>query len=126
MRKLILALVPALLLTLTPVAGQAGTVYGASRQTVSEMPHKWFTKLGSGCLNIVFSPFEIPFNSMNEALNSDLNPVAGLFSGAIVGVGFMLVRVATGIAEVVTFPVRFSQEPFMEPETPLGLTYGRD
>ena len=141
MRSIALALILAFSLTV-PSAAYAGTIVGLEREEYSEMPLEWFSKLGRGLKNIVYSPLEIPFNAINQGnLASSAEIVKdrdftgrtrwgyfmrGAFAGTLTGIAWMAARIVTGTIEVVTFPFEFRMEPLMTPETPLELTYGRD
>ncbi len=86
--------------------------YEREQSDASKMLHK----LGRGFVNVVTCWVEIPRNIAIEWENTD--PVSGLFVGGIEGIGWGFARFASGVYEVVTFPIPVpaGYKPMMEPE----------
>lgn len=81
-------------------------------------------KLGRGILNTFTGVLEVPKRIALVWRDSD--PVTGLVVGGIEGAGWAVARTATGLFDVVTFPIPVpaNYEPLMEPEFVLPETWG--
>lgn len=62
-------------------------------------------KMGRGMVNVLTSWIEVP-KQLDRGRRED-NPLAGLSSGILKGVGLTLLRVGVGAYEIVTFPVPY-------------------
>lgn len=73
-------------------------------------------KFGRGLTNILFAVAEIPHN-MNVSTQKS-GDMAGITTGFWKGFGFMWLRIAAGIYDIVTFPIPIPAryEPVMYPE----------
>lgn len=74
-------------------------------------------KFWRGFVNAVTGWLEIPQTIYEESQAE--NPLYGLTVGTIKGAGLTLLRTASGVVEVATFPVPFPKEdyaPILEPE----------
>ncbi len=65
-------------------------------------------KMGRGMVNILTSWIEVP-KQLDRGRRED-NPLAGLSSGILKGVGLTLLRVGVGAYEIVTFPVPYPKD----------------
>jgi putative exosortase-associated protein (TIGR04073 family) len=92
--------------------GSAGRAY----------PVRIVYKFWRGVENVLGAPFEISYNSLKEgqlacAGGGNLrDQSAGLSTGLITGIGYMVARIAVGVFDIVTFPVPTA--PLMDPATP--------
>ncbi len=77
-----------------------------------------FTKFGRGFSNILTSPFELYIQPMLMSKNHE--PAQSIGGGLAKGFAMMLVRIAGGIYEIVTFPVPIPKDyaPILNPATP--------
>ena len=75
-----------------------------------------WNKLGRGFCNIVTSPLEI-LNQPVQMAKTERWPIA-MAGGFFKGIGMMLVRLGTGVYEIVTFPLPCPNgyEPILKPE----------
>ncbi len=76
-----------------------------------------FTKLGRGLSNVVLSPLEISTN-MGKAAQRRESFGDGAWEGFASGLFYSVLRFATGLYDVVTFPVPlpWDYEPIMKPD----------
>jgi putative exosortase-associated protein (TIGR04073 family) len=100
----------------TPAAAQSDRNEG----DFGRMMHK----LGRGVTNIFTCWVEIPRNIAEEWERTD--PISGLITGGIKGVGWGFARFATGVYETFTFPVPVPADyaVMMEPEYIILDTWG--
>jgi putative exosortase-associated protein (TIGR04073 family) len=75
-----------------------------------------FTKLGRGVANTLTGWVELPKNVYDTSLEE--NTFTGMTLGLAKGAGMTLVRTASGIFEIATFPFPLPEnyEPLLEPE----------
>ena len=75
-----------------------------------------FTKLGRGVANTLTGWVELPKNVYDTSVQD--NAFSGMTLGLAKGAGMTLVRTASGIFELVTFPFPLPEdyEPILEPE----------
>ncbi len=75
-----------------------------------------FTKLGRGVANTLTGWVELPKNVYDTSVED--NAFAGMTLGLAKGAGMTLVRMGSGIFELVTFPFPLPEEykPILEPE----------
>ena len=75
-----------------------------------------FTKLGRGVANSLTGWLELPKNIYSTSVED--NALAGLTIGVAKGAGMTIVRTATGLYEVATFPFPLPQDykAILEPE----------
>ena len=81
--------------------------------------HTAADKLGRGALNVISSPIEVARTI--DIQSKVKGPAYGWTAGLVEGLGRMVVRLGTGLIEVVTFPFDFPDEnkaPLLEPEYP--------
>jgi putative exosortase-associated protein (TIGR04073 family) len=93
--------------------GRTGTTFG-----------RQLHKLGRGILNTLTGFLEVP--KRIAQVWRDTDPITGAVVGTIEGAGWALARTATGLYEVVTFPIPVpaNYEPLMEPEYVLPELWG--
>ena len=105
--------------------------FGADEATAPKNPSAETTvtvrnpaeKLNRGLVNIITSPIEIAKQvdlSWKEGAKTDKNAGASVFSGFFKGLGFTVMRMGSGIWDVVSFPFKTpgktNYEPMMKPE----------
>ncbi len=75
-----------------------------------------FTKLGRGVANTLTGWVELPKNVYNTSVED--NALTGMTLGLAKGAGMTLVRTASGIFEIATFPFALPEDykPILEPE----------
>ncbi len=84
--------------------------FASGEETAGDYAKGMITKLGSGIVNVVSSPLEIPCSIREEMFDS---PAAGFFTGFGKGTVFMLRRILVGVTEIGTFVIP------MEPTLPV-------
>jgi len=93
--------------------GRHGTAFGGQLH-----------KLGRGIINTVTGPLEIP--KRIAQVWRDTDPITGAVVGGIEGFGWAVGRSATGIYDILTFPIPVPDNyaPIMEPEFILPQLWG--
>lgn len=111
----------ALLLTLL-VASAGADDLTRSKSEAASMMHK----LGRGIVNVLTGWIEIPKNIAVEWKKTE--PFTGFVMGTVQGVGWGVGRTATGLYDIVTFPLPIPEgyKPLMEPEFILPDLWGKD
>jgi putative exosortase-associated protein (TIGR04073 family) len=95
------------------VLGLTALLMGSSVACFANDP---FTKLGRGVANTLTGVVEVPKNIYTTSVED--NALAGVTLGLVKGVGMGIARIATGLFEVVTFPLPVPEgyKPILEPE----------
>ncbi len=75
-------------------------------------------KMGRGMVNVLTGWIELP-KQLDRGRRED-NPLTGLSSGIMKGVGLTLLRAGVGVYEVVTFPLPYPTQ-FASPYEPMEL-----
>ncbi|NUP88199.1 MAG: exosortase system-associated protein, TIGR04073 family [Candidatus Sumerlaeia bacterium] len=103
-----------------PYTFQDSEEVGRSNTTFGRQLHK----LGRGLLNTLTGFLEVP--KRIAQVWRDTDPVTGAVVGTIEGLGWGVARTATGIYDVVTFPIPVpaNYEPMMQPEYVLPELWG--
>ena len=99
-------------------------ITGATPAMADETVPAPLWKLARGVTNLVFGfPFELFQRTGSRVTNGEESGTAGgaiasLFVGGAEGAGYGILRVGSGLVDVVTFPVPFDDRnrPLLEPE----------
>jgi putative exosortase-associated protein (TIGR04073 family) len=77
-----------------------------------------FKKIGRGFVNVATSPFEILCQTARIA-RVDKKPAVAAGAGVFQGIYFMMMRILSGVYDIVTFPlpVPFHYDSLIQPET---------
>ena len=105
---------------INPHTFQDSEEVGRTNTTFGRQLHK----LGRGVLNTFTGVLEIP--KRIAQVWRDTDPVTGAVVGSIEGAGWAVARIATGVFDIVTFPIPVppNYEPLMEPEYVLPELWG--
>lgn len=100
------------------VFGTVGVPQGfAEDAAAASKIYKWNEKLGRGLLNMVSCPVEIA--RQINVVSNEQNLLAGWTYGLVKGVGYAVLRLGAGAADVVTCPFdwpKADKAPLMKPE----------
>jgi len=103
-----------------PYTFQDSEEVGRSNTTFGRQLHK----LGRGIVNTFTGILEVP--KRIAQVWRDTDPVTGAVVGTIEGLGWAVARTATGVFDVVTFPIPIpaNYEPLMQPEYVMPEMWG--
>ncbi|HOE63912.1 MAG TPA: exosortase system-associated protein, TIGR04073 family [Candidatus Sumerlaeota bacterium] len=93
-----------------------------SKSEANSMMHK----CGRGIVNVLTGWMEVPKNIAVEWKKTE--PFTGTIMGTIKGLGWGVGRTATGVYDIITFPLPIPEgyKPLMEPEFILPDLWGKD
>ena len=104
------------LFVITLVLSFSGSVFAEDMPEGKAYPAGPIQKAERGFMNAVFGWTEIPKRIVD--ISKETNPIKGLVLGIMQGTGKAFARTASGLGDIVTFPIGSYDEPAVMPDMP--------